>query len=368
MRINNDKTGFDKYEGLNYGLITMILKFMNFTATTKLGPTDEYIDENGEPRSYLRDILYDTVDVKLDSEMLSLNWLANVYPFGSSGLYIASRKGRISNLEKFIRIFTLQFWIFFLVSCFISVISLKYFLKQSAMAATLEFIRVFTNVSTLKIPLDWSKKMLFVLFIFAIFYINITMQCYLEAFTTVPDRAPTIDSFNDLVKSNLIVGGASYYYNDVMIADKQLPDRYYIMDFTECIKRIKNGIYMACVMGKLAMKYVAYESEILHISKNGFFETQVTFLFREDWPLLRRFNQLLLMAIEGGFINFYFSSEELHYAKNTRHNLKHENATNDKMFIVAFFILICGWTLSICITVIEITIHNIIIKYNQYFK
>ena len=367
MRIDNDKTGFDKYAGLYYGVITMILKSMNVTATTKLGPSDGYIDENGEPRSCLKDVFYGTVDVYLDSNMLTLNYPARAYPFGSSGLKIASIKEHVGYLKRFIRIFTLQFWIFFLVCCLVSVISLKYFVKQSAMAATLEFIRVFTNVSTLKIPLDWSNKMLFVLFIFAIFYINIIMQCYLQAFTTAPDRAPTIDSFDDLVKFNLSIGGASYY-KDLMIADKQLSDRYHVMDFKECIERIKNGRHIACVMGKLTMRYLVHESEILHISKNSFFETQVTFLFKEDWSLLRRFDRLLLRASEGGFINFHLSGEECYYSKNTEDSLKHENAINEKMFQVAFFILVCGWTLSICITVIEITIHNIIIKYNQYFK
>ena len=143
-----------------------------------------------------------------------------------------------------------------------------------------------------------------------------------------------IDTIDDLIRSNLTITGPATFKD--MIWQNAIRERY--RDHTNpgrCTNDLLKGDRVACLLVKMTMGYFLPRDMKFLVSRDNLLERSITYNLVTNWPLLDRFNLVLLLINEGGFIE-YLNNREEYLKSNESHpneNVKEEHLY-DRLLIV----------------------------------
>lgn len=309
------KTGYKECNGLDFELMCAILKHMNASINVKISGAPGFIDEQGKSYGMIKDVTSETVDLTMNKFMLhDYYWKMQAFPFYMTRLKIISLKDPIGYTESFLQILNVKGVIFFLMTCWVLIIALKHVLNQPTSEAALNFVRMLVSSSTVTEPRTFLRRISFLALMFAAFIVGSHFASDLSALSTVPDRAPTIDSIDDLMKSNLTIYGMSNHKE--WIWKKEIHKRYQVTnDYQACVHRFSENAPVPCICLESLTKFYLHETETIHVSSNNVAEGFSTYILAEDSPFLHKFNLILLKLSEGGFLKLFEVREERFAAK-----------------------------------------------------
>lgn len=362
---NETKVGCDMYLKASQKIVCKILDHVNVTITLKIhNSIGGFNNDLGEPYGPVKEVLSGAVDAAMTGYYLRYEWKRQAYPFQFNPLKIMSLKQSAAYTpDRFSVIFDIKFWGFLIMSFITSVAILKYILKTSMAIAAFEFMQTLGDMSTLGSPEGSPTKVLLITFMYLIFVITSSIESCFSAVSTAPHKHPTIDSTEDLIRSNLTVYGIPSFRE--IIAQEEIRERYHsVGNITECTNRLLKGENITCLYLDPWLRFFFSESEYSHISKYSFADRYLTYLFSEDSPLLSKFNGILFRLSDGGFIQLFYSRDELYYMKSSGTNEVKSLDLENLRF--TFYFSLWSWALAIVVLFTEIIIH-VIQKGNMKF-
>lgn len=175
---------------------------------------------------------------------------------------------------------------------------------------------------------------------------------------TVADRNTSIDSAEDLIKSNLPIYGMINHKD--LIWQEEIRDRYLAIDtFQACAVRLFKGDRIACIGNEYIVSLYVYENETIHISKNSLVSRASAYVFSQDSPLRLTLTRVLLKMEEGGLIHLlYLRRDWLKKAKNLEDTNTFE-AFDIKQLIPTLSILFGGWAFAFIALSVEFIVYKL---------
>lgn len=220
---------------------------------------------------------------------------------------------------------------------------LKCIQQQSTTEAVLDFVRIFVSASTLREPNHFLRKLFFLVLIIIVLIISSYVQSDLTAMHTLPVQSLTIDTVDDLIKSNVPIYGYSGYRE--MMLEEAIHERYIaINDSSYCFNHLFKRDHIACIFSNVFAKIHQQGSQNIHVSKTDLLQRSVTFNFGEDSPLLYEFSLMLIRMREGGFIEVIVERYNARPIGDSNEN-DLEISLDMSSFVTAFKILVGVWTL-----------------------
>ena len=199
-------------------------------------------------------------------------------------------------------------------------------------------------------PVETCKRLLWLVIVILSMLTNLYFQSRLSSINMVPDTHPTIDTAEDLLKSDLIICGTLSYKE--LLWDLEVHDRYQLVEYPQCVEQLRKGERVACIPGCIEARFSVHESEKFHISNQELRHFFMVFTTREDWPLLQRFNQIIRRMSEAGIIKLFRKRESRFFEHNFKNDKYHTITFQHLKF--CFFVLFLGLSLGAFILFIEI--------------
>ena len=333
-------------------ILSLILKRLNAVATLKYYKSFGFV-ANNRPVGFLKDISTGTIDF-VGTQMFTRNyWKMMTYAIGSGGVCIVARMYPVPFAKRFMSIFTLQVWLCFILTGFLSIIIFKCIIHESLAESSMEFLRIFFATPSLRSPTGSRGRFFLVNILYLIFLINLYIQSRLNAIQTAPDYTPAIDSSDDLIQSNLPIYGTAHHREYVY--HTELRERFLeIPDIRTCLKGLVDGEKLACLAHTDVLKKTDYVKDEIYKARNNLLDGPTAFTFVEDWPLAAKVNMLLLRINEMGI---YWLYSEKRVRNND--NKAAEQNIDMKQMTFCFLIFFCGCVLSVCTLFAELIIHKI---------
>ena len=354
------KTGWGKYLGQTSLITHLIFKHMNATANVDIYPEICLRDTSNVPCVIFQDLIHDKIDFIMNPLFQHVFWNEYTYPIELGGLCAIAQMTERTTAEKFILIFPSTFWGIIISTGILSTFFLKFLHDQSICASVFEFVRMMLSMSSLKEPRRSHLRLLFTVFIFLTMSLNSYFQSRMRAMHMVPDANPTIESIQDLEKSNLIVYGLEDYKE--FFQRSSIYSRYSVDDtFYETIDRLKRGDRISCIFMCELKPLVNVTNGTVHVAKHMIREIFKVLYAREDWPLLPKVDMIIRKMHESGLIKLFRSREKRLFDKHIQTNKRPWKEMNIKQLSVAFYCLISGFIIATCTFFIEIVLGKFIL-------
>lgn len=232
------------------------------------------------------------------------------YPMFGPGLCVAASRIEVSIREKFLLAFHLDFWLIILTIGFGSVVYLRYLLKLDIISSIFEILKMILNSSSLHLPHHASGRILFAVLIFSTLFMNSYLQSSMNSIFIAFSQQLTIDTMDDLEKSNLDVYGSAIHKNS--FEHSAIFHRYQADDFRICLDTLFVGEPKACIF-PCSYTSIIRESENIHVAAHSMNKMLAVYHVREDWPLLSRFDEILRKMSESGFITLFDDREKSNF-------------------------------------------------------
>lgn len=300
-----NRIGCDRCNSPFCMILCTLLRSINANLTVKNSYGPAFIDVDGKPIGELKDVFSGTVDVTLDGYFLRDYWKQQTYAFHFETIKIASLRHFTSHEDTILFILLLKLWFFLILSYTVCAVILKYFLKLSMSGAALTLLRLLINPGDIERPQNLSGKIVLPTVAFYIFMMCSFIPSWFSTISTVGYRDPAIDSADDLMRSKLNAYTRPSWkglFAREDIRDRILVDSY----FGECHERLLKGDHIACMYTEFNLKSIFNQSKHIHISTGNLVERSTTYVCAEDFPLISKFNLILLKLGEGGFIKIIF--------------------------------------------------------------
>ena len=355
MAFNEKKNAYYRSDSLSYGendfkVFNMLLKKLNARASAKQYGTFGFISKNG-PVGFLKDIESGEIDFLLFQMFIRNYWKQMTYPFDTNGVCIVARMYPVPFAERFMSVFTFRVWLCLFATGLMSIIILKFIINQSLTASTFDYLRMFTSQPSVRQPLESCGKIFFVNILFIIFVINSYTQSRLSAIQTVPEYIPTIDSPNDLIKTDLPIFGEVHHQE--FVYHSMLRKRFQVIrDIHESLKDLVNKKKLVCLVHCDILVMYDYLNDGIYRAKNNLFNRPIAFTFIEDWPLAAKINTLLRYIDETGIYWLNHKND----MKNLEKTREDQNTANLEQLTFCFVIFFWGCGLSVCTLIVEIVI------------
>lgn len=359
---DKSETGYRRFKGKTGKIMGTLTSSMNATFNVKISKNG-FINKAGNPVGSVKDVLFNSVDISMSSYLVRDYWKMQFYPFDTDKVKIISNTHHVGYAVKLALIFNAKFWIAFIPTCFISVIVLMFISKHSMSLAALEFVRIFSSGATTIQPQSSIKRVVFLGFVAVLFYISTFVQSRLSAINIVPDRNPTIESVEDLLKFNVTIYGYLSYQEILRSYGFNIHFNG-IYELSECIDHLLNGNHAACLISNTYLEYYMLNSSLIHISRENIIERGITFNCREDFPLQYKFNEILSKLKQAGLIKLFMESETNYYIKSYIAN-KISIGLDNETLNVGFMILYGGWVVAVLTIFIELIFYAIKNKLNK---
>lgn len=345
------ESGYGRCNGMEFKLMCTMLDHIHANMTVKFSENLGFINDLGEPKGLHKDVLSSQADLTMNSLFLRGFWRFQGYPFYRDSVRIITLKELKHSENRFAPVYDLRFCVCLILFCIASTVALKYILESSLSSAALDFLRMFVSSSTLNQPRYWTSRVLLITLIVTFFIISSFVQSRLSALETTPIRKSTIDSAEDLLKSNLTTFGVVLSLNE-LIWHKEIIERYHVVtDIKECINQLLKGKHVGCIDYESFLWYYIQESTIFHISTDNLVERGLAYTYAEDFPLRYKLNWILLKLNEGGFVNFLLDLEKLRY-NHTKYDVV--EIPDIEKLVFGFYVLLSGWTLASFVFFVEI--------------
>lgn len=212
---------------------------------------------------------------------------------------------------------------------------------------------MFLNIPDSRLsPQDSTRRLMYLVILMMITIINSVFQTRLSSINVATHIHKTMDTMDDLIKSNLFVYGTLSYKE--LFSEKTVSQRrYQLSEYPDCLKRLKRNEQVVCIPGCIEARFSAYDGENFHISKKELMMFFMVFSTREDWPLLTRFNQIIRKLSEAGFINLFRRRETSHFMRNPDDRNKAPKISVQSLKF-GFVLLLSGLSLGVVCLIIEI--------------
>lgn len=348
------QAGFNQYLG-SIGLMNlMIWKQLNATVKIKMYPeTCLYHHENNKACSIFKDVIIGRIDYIVNSLFRYSYWKHFTIPIKSTGICAVALMNENTAAHKFMLTFTNKFWLIIISSILASTIGLKYLLKRSMISSFLEILRMLLSMSSLRQPQQSVQRILFAILIFLTMMLNSYFQSRMSAMHIVPNSDPTIDSREDLEKSDLLVYGKKD--NKEFFQDSAINSRYVDENnYTNCIELLTRGERVSCLFSCLLRDRIN-KSPDMHVAKYMIKEIFGVMYTRQDWPLKLKFDRTIRKMHEAGITKFHEDIEKRVFEKRDPNHEEYASLSIEEMSI-AFYVLVGGFVAAIGVLIAEITI------------
>ena len=347
---NYSRSGTLSFAERDFKMFNLLLEKLNARASIKKYRTIGFISKDG-PVGFLKDIEQGEIDFLLFQMFIRDYWKQMTYPFDTNGVSIVARMYPVSFARRFISIFTFRVWLCLFATGLVLIITLKSTLNQSLIVSVLDFLRMFTNTPSLREPLNSRGKIFFVIILYLIFEISSYIQSRLSAIQTVPDYTPTIDTPDDLVKTNLPVFGEVHHREFVFHSG--LRRRFQIIrDIHVCLQDLISEKKLVCLTHCDLFVTHAYLNDEIYRAKSNLFNRPIAFTFVEDWPLAAKVNSLLRHIDEVGIYWLNHKND----VKNLEKAREDQSTASLEQLTFCFLIFFWGCSLSVCTLIVEIVI------------
>ena len=238
------------------------------------------------------------------------------------------------------------------------------------------------GVSVPRQPKTSSLRVFFFLYFCFCFTISTVFQAFFVSYLVEPNYAKKIETFDDLLNSDLVFG----YHTVLNFAEETAPNPRYVKFFEQKIQK-EDCTYKWCV-GEMITKrematssntfYVTYLARSLGIVDVGKLicsldETLISFsltiLFKKGNPLLDRFNILMRRYLEAGLLEKLWT--ELQHRASLSVGGRFIDADGDIFFpfsvshlMPAFVVLFVGTVLSSVVFIAELIL-NCVCKHKK---
>lgn len=351
--------GVDRYRGVDGEIARMLwINHLNARIDIITYPYICFEENNNKTCKMLRDLTTGKVDYIMNPIFQRDFWKQQTYPFSDSGLCLAAPVIEVSLSEKFLLVFPLEFWLVILTFGFLSVVSLKYLLKQNIISSGLEVLRMILGTSSIHSPRNSFRNVCFIALVFITFTLNVYFQSRMSYMFTTINEHMLIETLDDLENSHFDVHGHKNFKQ--FFHDSVLFDRYRYSDHRICLKSLEQGEQISCVM-PCSLKYKAKENNSFHLAKNMMKELFVGYMVREDWPLLPRFDELLRWMDESGFLPLFYQRQNWYFERGSR-KFEGTSELSVKQMKIALFIFVGGSILALNIFMMEIVVSHFFLR------
>lgn len=110
LEYNPNKTGLDRFGGVNGEITRAISNHLNATANVKFYLSMGFIDDEDAFQSFLKDLHLGVLDFAMNMNLLRRMWKKQTYPHESSGFCMVSLKDHVTLLEKITLVFPDETW------------------------------------------------------------------------------------------------------------------------------------------------------------------------------------------------------------------------------------------------------------------
>ena len=350
ITLDKTKNHFNSLIGKYGDIARIVLTHINASVTIKLYDFGGFVDEDYKPHGVLKDQEEETTDFILPAMYLRDYWKMQTYPFEADGFCIASLKHPVSYSTKFFRVFSVNIWIMIILNGIILIAFLKCYLGETICSAGLQCMRIFVGSRYNESLNSWPKKISLILLVYFQLITSSYIFSNLSSLTTMTNRSPAIESFDDVLKKGLQIYGLQSHKD--LILNVELRDHYHgVKDLANCTNQLLANKDIACMSSCFRTRLHVEEDDYIHISKNDL-TSYLTFSTAPDWPLLSKLNSILLHISETGIDRLLTERHLRLYVKiyKTGETIKSISIANI-MFV--FWILIIGWLLGIVLLFLE---------------
>ncbi|KAJ8664825.1 hypothetical protein QAD02_006487 [Eretmocerus hayati] len=357
-RYHTEREGWRRFSGTAFRIMSAALEHLNITVTVKMYDSINWIDEFSTPLGPLKDILDGETDIWMNFFMLREYWKLQAYPFGTETVQAVSiKKFKKTKLSV---ILDAQSWMILFITWSLCTLMLRNVFHKSLIQAIMGSLRLFLGTSAPSLsPSKVSQKVLISTISITTLLISCFIQCRLSSLETVPVTSDGIKSIGDLITSKYPIYGMASLRD--AINSHGLRDKYNIPKYlNECADRLLQGDRVVCLYDKTDFKYHEIHQSSVQISVHDLLERSNTFMFREDLPLRRRIDYLLMRLAQGGFIEFYNECEKPYLAYASENNRIRDRQASVNL---GFHVLLWGCSLGFLAYVFEKIIYEIKLNY-----
>ncbi|OXU18005.1 hypothetical protein TSAR_012180 [Trichomalopsis sarcophagae] len=360
LHYDSTKIGYKRFTSPSFLLIAGILNYINATITVKFSNEFGYINNFGEPEHALKDVIFGTVSIGLNLRYLRNSWKFQVYSFYADSVAIATLKKQTTFIEQLEKL-GLTFYLYLLIASLALTAALKYILKQSMSLAALNYMRICLGNPSTTVPQHTPRRILLIWLINVAFVINSYVLSYFTAMESSSNRSPIIDTYDDLIKSDLALMGPRGLKE--LTGQREIQNRFELVAddrIKDCFNLLlkDNNSSIACVSSRSMMEYFIRESELIHISKYNLVNSGKSYWFAEDFPLFSKIQSLLLRMSEGGFVKLIFAREAFYHRVRFSENYAVKPIEIEKMYYI-FTILIGSWALGVLVLCFDVVTHKL---------
>ena len=346
-------TNLDNIDGEFGDVARTLWAHLNATTSLQFYPDFRYGDQ-AKSHGIFEDLNENKIDYGMNMMFLRDIWKRQTYPFDVSGICAVARKEMITATQKFLIVFNSSSWFAIAGLCLMALLILKFLVtKKSWLACSLEVARMTVGMSSLSRPR--STRKFFAIFLLITMFANFFLQYLVNSFYMLPNFDAVIDTLDDLVASNLPVYGYPNY-KEFFAAYGDLAHRYRDNENVhECLARLHRHEEVVCMyMCKL---HNVTNNKLIRVAKNRMRNLYITFMIREDWPLLSRVNAVLARMSEAGLFRLFRNRDVQRYQKYARKRKKWRSV-NLRTTTPTFLGLAWSIVLATCVFLVEIVVYR----------
>ena len=354
---DESKTGYEKYLGFNHDIFRIFLSYINASTSVNSTSSLGFIDDDGHPQEALFDVLSGNIDILLVPLLTRDNWKIQCHLYETLGIKAVTLKHTTLLFDRY-SLFDLRDWLILIIICVTVIIALQILLNDSMVEAFLEFLRIFIGGSTMKVPKDVSKRILFLILILIIFILSSIIYVRLKSITIAPKTGVmTIDSIDDLIKFNLTVLGT--VNERELLLNQKIRERFRLSNLNECLELLSRGYNFACVYDTDTLILLVQNNTSVHLSRDDLVASYLTFVVPEDWPLHPKLCLFLLRMKQTGISTYLRKHSNIGETKEITDETVLPTEITVEEIMICLLILSGGWILGMTVFFIEKISHRL---------
>lgn len=229
---------------------------------------------------------------------------------------------------------------------------------------------IFVGISVTEMPKTWKTRVFFVFYVCYCFAINTVFQAFFVSYLVEPGYEDRIETFDELVESNVSYGFNSAMETGILTTDytEQIKlfasRRIDCSDMENCIKRILQDHDIATIAVPTYAKYVANKfgtegkTDAPCTLDENLIDGSIVVLLRRGSPILNQLNKFIRLSQEGGLVDRYWAELNSDALLKRIPESDKDGSTGYFVFSVshtgpAFALLLCGHALSLLVCLAE---------------
>lgn len=247
----------------------------------------------------------------------------------------------------------------------------RYYRKVSNVI--LAILRLFFGGPIQKIPNNSHGRFIMILWIWTSFTLNVLIQSYLMYFLTYDPLTKSIDSYKELIESNLLIGLYKSNYPDdwrEKVTEEAKGRRVFCNVNNDCLNRTVYVKDIAVVTPLRLLEYLIVtkyldddgNSRVHAILNEPILLRFISMCFIKGHPIYDEFERILRWIIDCGFIQYYVNWYNYYVNNLYNRNVVRRIEWNTEALSIynvcfVFYVLFGGYCASFLCLLIEICIH-----------